>query len=703
MSLPHPLIAALGPFPVLLAAGAMLVLTTGVVPAAPLAGPTGVEQAAVERRVAEFTTRWRQTPLPRDGRFGIVRVLSLLNLDHPGMEKIKAAAADERYDAAEAALLEYFKSTRTVASARPKLDDRTQLVADQALAHWFRGNGDTHPPVFRGADIDWTGRAFSGGNEIHDHEWYFQFQRLTWWPSLAKAFRATGDARYFDEWRFELVTWADKLLPFTKSTPAFVTRGMETDVRCGQMSLVFPELMVSADFDAKTLLYFLGSFHDQADHIPAVYSKAGNHRLGELSRVFRNALAFPEFKRAAAWKNDALTLLPKMMEDSVYADGMNKELVFSYHTMYIGLFADAYQMFNESGHGHLLPDYYYPRLLKMAEIYAMQTFPDFTVCQFGDGWKGRNAGRLFGKGRDMGPFAKEFPYAEFMASGGGAGTPPAKKSAAYPESGFYFFRSDWNPDAVFMALKCAGPGEWHNQIDNGTFELYAHGQNLMIDSGCYLYGSSDPREQEWRAWFQSTKAHQTLTLDGRDADRKPRHLLWSDSADLTALVVENQSYPGLKHQRTVLFIDRQYFIIRDQAIGKDAGTVRIHFQFAPCDHTLDGLAARSEFAQGANLLVRGFQQDKPVQTEKEEGWISYQIGEKTQRPAWSWKIDKTADDARVGFLTALIPFKQGAEARDIQAECSGDDTNMTFVVRDGNCRKSITLDTVRGTAVMRTW
>jgi heparan-sulfate lyase len=477
---------------------------------------------------------------------------------------------------------------------------------------------------------------------------------------------------------------------------------MENDVRCGQMSTVFPDMLTSPDFDAKTLLYFLGSFHDQADHIPKVYAAVGNHRLGELSRVFRNALAFPEFKRAAAWKNDALTLLPKMMDDSVYADGMNKELVFSYHTMYIGLFADAYKMFTESGHGHLLPDFYHQRLLKMAEIYAMQTFPDFSICQFGDGWKGRNAGSLFANNKSMGPFAMDFPYAEFMASSGKTGSPPAKTSVAYPESGFYFFRSGWNPDAVFMALKCAQPGEWHNQIDNGTFELYAHGQNLMIDSGCYLYGSSDPEEQKWRAWFRSTKVHQTLTLDNRDADRKPKHLLWTDSADLTALVVENQSYQNLKHRRTVLFVGKKYFIIRDQAIGGDAGDVRIHFQFAPCDFTLNDLDAKSNFPAGANLLVRTFPQGKPVQAEKDEGWISYKINEKSERPAWSWKIDKSADDAQVGFLTALVPFKQGTEPTAIQAKCTDDGHVMKFEIQDGEGNKSITLDLNQGTAVIHT-
>ena len=273
-------------------------------------------------------------------------------------------------------------------------------------------------------------------------------------------------------------------------------------------------MLGSKQFDAKTLLYFLASFHEQAEHIPQVYAGQGNHRLNDLAQVFRNAIAFPEFKKSEAWKNDALTLLPKMMKEAVYDDGMNKELVFSYHTMYIGLFVDAYNLFREHGYEKVLPPDYYPRLLKMAEIYAMQSFPDFTICQFGDGWKKGDAGFIFR--RTLAPFAADIPYFDYMVSGGKKGSPPARRNAAYPESGFYFFRSAWAPDAVFMPLKCGATAEWHNQPDNGTFELFAYGRNLMTDSGCYLYGSSSPEEQRWRAWFRSTKVHQTLTLDNRD-------------------------------------------------------------------------------------------------------------------------------------------------------------------------------------------
>jgi heparan-sulfate lyase len=674
----------------------MCILSAGFLALISSASVAEEPPAGVEEELRRFNEARPVKLAHDDPRFGVIRVLSLLTLDHPGLEKVQAAAEAKRYDEAEQELLAYFKKTRSAREPVKSLGAQARLHADDALRHYFRGNKDVHPPVFRGARIDWTGRAFVDGKEIHDGEWYLQFQRLTWWPALAQAYSVTADERYFQEWRFELVTWAEELLPFTRKTPKFVARGMETDSRCGAHVNVLPHMIRSPGFDSKTLLYFLASFHDQADHITRVYAGKGNHRLTELRRSFCNGVDFPEFKRSDGWIQDALTLLPPMIDDDVYDDGMNKELVFSYHTMYIGLFLDAYQLFQKHGYENRLPPGFRAKILKMAEIYAMQSFPDFTICQFGDAWKPGDTGWVFR--RQLAPLAADIPYFDFMASNGKAGAPPSRRSASYPESGFYFFRSDWSRDAVFMPLKCGAKAEWHNQPDNGTFELYAYGRNLMTDSGCYLYGSTDPEEQRWRAWFRGTRAHKTLTLDNRDSDFGPACLLWSESTNLVALVVENQSYPGLKHRRTVLFCDNQHFLIHDEAIGPEAGTVRIHFQFAPGPAEFQGLIARTRYETGANLLVKTFAQEKQPALEQEEGWISYAIAKKETRPAWSWSAAKAAGEEHVSFLTALIPTREGSAPDNVEASVKNEGDVRRFTLTVGPARRMILLDVSRKTA-----
>ena len=163
-------------------------------------------------------------------------------------------------------------------------------------------------------------------------------------------------------------------------------------------------------------------------------------------------------------------------------------------------------------------------------------------------------------------------------------------------------------------------------------------------------------------------------------------------------MVENQSYPGLKHRRTVLFCDNQYFLIHDEAIGPDAGTVRVHFQFAPGPADIQGLVARTRHETGANLLVKTFAQGKEISLEEEEGWISYAIAKKEARPAWSWKVTKATEDDHVAFLTALVPTREGAAPDDVQASVKSEGDIRRFTLKVGTTARTILLDVSRKTA-----
>lgn len=230
--------------------------------------------------------------------------------------------------------------------------------------------------------------------------------------------------------------------------------------------------------------------------------------------------------------------------------------------------------------------------------------------------------------------------------------------------------------------------------------MFAYGRNLMTDSGCYLYGSSSPEDQRWRAWFRSTKAHQTLTLDHRDSACRPTCLLWSETTNLVALVVENQSYTGLVHRRTVLFVDQRCFLIHDEAEGPAAGAVRIHFQFAPGPADLHDRVARTSHATGANLLVKTFGVGQDVALEKEEGWISYTIAKKEPRTAWSWRVDKAAAEERVAFLTALVPVREGAAPDDVEASVKAEGESPCFTLKVGPVTHTIRLNVAQQTAWM---
>jgi heparan-sulfate lyase len=354
-------------------------------------------------------------------------------------------------------------------------------------------------------------------------------------------------------------------------------------------------------------------------------------------------------------------------------------------------------------------------LVKMADVLLYSIYPDFRVNQFGDSWQMKSDTSFYSGAepfrRKVALYAPDYPYLEYMISEGVSGTPPEEISKNFPISGFTFFRSAWDRDAVYMPIKYTEGNEWHTQDDNGTFDLYAYGRHFMLDSGAYVYASTDPEDIYWREWFRSTKVHNTLTVDYENILMDPTQLLWSDGEYLDALVFENVSYENMTHRRTVLFIDNKYFLIYDQSIAKTTnlrdrsglrdtalpGTVRAHFSLAPTEYemNINEYYVKTLYPSGANLIIKSFDQGKVIDMQKEEGWISMTLARKEPRPAWSYAIEQTASDNMVSFLTALIPYPDRAsEPQTVDASVDGQSFSLTV----DDVRYEIELDLSTGEA-----
>jgi heparan-sulfate lyase len=171
---------------------------------------------------------------------------------------------------------------------------------------------------------------------------------------------------------------------------------------------------------------------------------------------------------------------------------------------------------------------------------------------------------------------------------------------------------------------------------------------LMPDSGFYVYGH-DP---EARAWHRQTQVHQTLTLNGNDSVVDGRHLLWHSDDGFDAVVVENPSYARLTHRRTIWFVDHQFFVLLDEAIGGVSGVLNLHYQFAPGDVRVEGKSAHTQF-DDANVLVQAAE-NSPVSIAQEAGWFAWQYGFRTERQAIRLIHDAQAPAA---FLSLVIPYR----------------------------------------------
>ena len=603
-------------------------------------------------------------------------VFSLLDLARPGLERVAALHAAGDDTAAAEALLDYYRRRTGVVCPEANLADITitpdeQRWADEAMHHRFFVHKGYQPSYFYGDDIDW--RYWP----VKDNELRWQLHRHYWFIPLAKCYYTTGDAKYIDAWMDQYTDWVKKNpldgverlkaagasaaeIAAEKENIRFAWRPMEAGRRLQDLLTEFALTIHSPRFTPRFLNLFLRTYRQHADHILHNYSKQGNHLLFEAQRMLFAGIYFPEFREAQEWRRSGIEILNREIGVQVYPDGMQFELDFGYHIAAIDIFLKALGMARANGYEGEFPASYIETVGKMTAVTWNLLFPDWSNPMFGD-TKSHDKNSLQ---RQFRSWSKVFPgdkQLQWFATEGRKGALPDYTSQQFPESGFYVLRTGWDKNATVTVVKAGPPAFWHNQPDNGTFELWHRGRNFFPDSGSYVY-AGDKEVTDQRNWFRQTQVHNTLTLDGRNLEHTDSKCLRWETDDATHIVtVGNPSYEGLTHRRTVWFVDRQFFVIADEASGTAEGEVGLHYNLVECDPAEDFAAcsAATRFSDGNNLLLKVFGAER---MERREGWVSRTYRQRTERPAYAFTVRKRAGKP-VRLVTVLLPAEDAAGQR----------------------------------------
>ena len=579
---------------------------------------------------------------------------SRLDLDRPGLEEIRAAQDPH---AAAAALLDYYRLRRGIVpvfseaigdhphvavgereQVRGKLASAFILeIADDAARNILVASLN-YPRHDFGSEIDW----FTNQSPNQDTQWIAQLHRHIAWTAMGRAYWHNGDEKYAEAYARQLADWIEKVPPNRTDTQAW--KMLQVGIRGYNWTAQFFYFLDSPHYTPELLVQHLNSFYDHADFLQNRPFSIKNHALMEAEGMAFIAVLFPEFRDAPVWRRRGIGKLVEEIQVEILPDGMQYEMCFNYHQGVIRWLWRTYELARLNGLESLFPDSYSKTVEKMYEVLGRCAHPNGKMSMFGDD-KPDAVRDYVSRG------AKEFPdnpTLQFLAHGKGP-TPPT--AFPLPDAGIYSLRSGWDADAVHFIMKCGRDGFWHSQPDNATFELFAYGKYLMPDSGCYIYHA------EGREWFRQTKVHQTITLDGKDSAYAASLLQWKPGSDLDTLVVENQSYPDLKHRRAVFFVRKKFFILVDEAIGTGQGNVDLHFQLAPGEPQVreDQFMVRTDFSEGANLLVRALPQPG-MSLDMEEGRVSFKYGSKEPRTAFRYRVNKTSSRLGVRFVTLLYPY-----------------------------------------------
>ncbi|UEA87773.1 heparin-sulfate lyase HepC [Alistipes senegalensis] len=609
-------------------------------------------------------------------------VFEVLNLDYSGLTKVKRAYDIGDYYMALEELMNYYRS-RThglnpnvdLSSVTPTANE--QRWADYALRendyrfyvnNYFDPNaGESNVPYSylnsEGTGIDWTIWP------TREQEQRYQLHRHQWMVPQAKTYYASADEKYALNWIEVYGDWLKqnpKPEQGTDVTNHASWRPLDVAARLIDQCALLEYYQQSPSVTVEWLAEVLTHLDEHANHIMNNYSTTSNHLITQAQAVTFAGMLFPELKNASAWKQSGTSVLSREVTAQYFPDGWLMDGDLHYHISGIEDFRVSLEVAQRNGEESRFPENYVESMRKMTDVVMNMIYPDYTVPNMADTRRATWTASVLR--RNLTNYYNLFPDNQqmlWMATGGAEGTMPETKVKTFPDGGYYVMRSGWTTSDMMMVLQNTpdGPSEqWHRQYDNNTFELWVKGRNFFPDSGCFSYGGTSSSNADRRKYAAST-AHNTVTLGDANVSSDGKLLKeFSRSGSghwYEALVLENPSYEGLTHRRTIFMVDDKFYVILDEAYGTAAGTVNLNFNITEGDDSQvvydpEEGGFHTAFSDGNNLLVRT-RGSKTGAFVKKTGFVSYNINQTAERKAYQLNLEKTADEPVVRYATVLLP------------------------------------------------
>ena len=471
-----------------------------------------------------------------------------------------------------------------------------------------------------GDPIDWnrdhgSGRAaplaFSASIDYRDFERTGDC-KFVWEPNrhqhlvvLARAYRATGERRYADAVVEQLTSWLDQS-PFGRGMNW--RSPLELAIRVINWTWTWDLLRPSEAIGGAFQRRLLEAVELHVREIGRKYSRASsanNHRIGEAAGVFVASTYFPWMRGAADRADEARRILADEITRQTYDDGGTREQAFGYHVFVAQFFLVAGLAARHSGQD--FPDAYWRRFARMLEFIAALAAGG-TVPAVGDADDGYvldldgspltpasvlACGAIVLNRPDL-LSGLEMPsqaVAWALPPGAHVHQAPDPQAplghVAFPHSGYYLLQSGRRgaTDALSVLVDCGELGfgaiAAHGHADALSLTLRAGSADVLIDPGTYDYFTYP----EYRAYFRSTRAHNTVVVDGVDQSAALGSFMWGRRANARCiewspehgrLVAEHDGYTRLadpvRHRRTVSLAGRSVTVI-DDLVMQDAHDV----------------------------------------------------------------------------------------------------------------------------------
>jgi hypothetical protein len=507
------------------------------------------------------------------------------------------------------------------------------------------------------------------------------FHLHAWDPlgPVLSAFDQTRDARYL---RFALAVALDWIRQYRSvdSTSPFAWYDMAIGLRALRLAYL-TDAVARSPFGADaplTELVRAVRLHQEALSDDGLFPAHSNHGFYFAAGQAALAARLPELPGMEEAGILAGDRLDRLIRDHFTTEGLHREHSPKYHWLVLDTIEGLRSAGFLDGDEHALS------LRRMQEAIAWFVLPNGRLAMFGD-----TDHRLM--------VGLDWPHVDadalrFVLTGGREGAPPGETLRTFPASGYVVCRSRWPDgphdfgDASYLAQACAFHSRTHKHADDLTFVWYDRGQEILVDAGAYGYaGKTEPGSDLWkdgfwyadprRIYVESTRAHNTVQIDGRNIPRRQVDPYGSalvragESGGVYFTESAVRHWDSIHHRRVLLFRPSRWLLVLDWLLDDESEPHDFvqRFHFAP------ELEAEANGANGLILELPGVEVPlhmvslaaaalvPPVKGQEEPallGWVSRQDRELI--PCWTSGF--RASDRPAHTFATLLAF--GVEAPD---------------------------------------